>query len=74
MKPTELRDLAGHTVLHRWELNGKVVTILPFEVKGQRWRIYSRNTLTSNEQGNWRVVVADTNGTVLASQNFVLVQ
>ena len=71
---TELRDLAGHTVLHRWELNGKVVTILPFEVKGQRWRIYSRNTLTSNEQGNWRVVVADTNGTVLASQNFVLVQ
>lgn len=71
---TELRDLAGHTVLHRWERNGKVVATLPFKVEGQRWRIYSSNTLTSNEKGNWRVVVADTQGTVLASQNFVVVQ
>jgi hypothetical protein len=71
---TELRDLAGHTILHRWERNGKVVATLPFKVEGQRWRVYSSNTLTSNEKGNWRVVVADTQGTVLASHNFVVVQ
>ena len=71
---TELRDLSGHTVLHRWERNGQVVATLPFKVEGKRWRIYSSNTLTSSEKGNWRIVVADTQGTVLASQNFVVVQ
>jgi hypothetical protein len=71
---TELRDLAGHTVLHRWERNGKVVATLPFKVDGPRWRVYSSATLTSSKTGDWRVVVADTRGTVLASQHFVVVQ
>lgn len=71
---TELRDLAGHTVVHRWERNGQVLTVLPFKVEGPRWRVYSNITLTSSKRGHWRVAVADTRGTVLASQDFDVVQ
>ena len=38
---TEIREMAGETVIHRWEFGGEVLAEVPFEVGGPRWRAYS---------------------------------
>lgn len=69
---TELRDLAGQTVVHRWMHEGKVVAIVPFAIAGERWRVYSRKPVVPDQSGAWRVVITDATGAELASKSFVV--
>jgi len=59
---TELRQLKGKIIVHRWEYNGRVVSEVPFKVGGNRWRVYSKKSLRSDQQGKWTVVVVDDEG------------
>ncbi|UCE90535.1 MAG: DUF2914 domain-containing protein [Pseudomonadota bacterium] len=59
---TDLRHLDGHAVTHRWEYRGEVVSSVDFEVKGPRWRVYSKKTLAPTLLGKWTVVVTDERG------------
>ncbi len=68
---TELKDLNGETVFHRWEHDGRTMATLRFEVGGDRWRAYSSKTIPAKYSGDWRVVVANARGDVLASARFV---
>jgi len=56
---TELANLEGRTVTHRWEHQGQVVSRVPFEVKGPRWRVYSKYILEPDQFGEWSVTVID---------------
>jgi len=56
---TELANLEGRTVTHRWEYRGQVVSRVPFEVKGPRWRVYSKYILEPDQFGEWSVTVID---------------
>lgn len=56
---TDLRHLQGQTVTHRWEYQGKVVSSKSFDVKGPRWRVYSKADLQPHQTGRWTVVVMD---------------
>lgn len=67
---TELRQLSGHTVTHRWEYAGEVVAEVPFEVGGPRWRVYSKKQLVADQAGKWSVVVVDESGWVLHAEMF----
>jgi hypothetical protein len=67
---SEVRDFEGQTLFHRWEREGSVLTTIPFEVRGERWRVYSNKTITPRLTGNWRVVLADSSGNELASSDF----
>lgn len=67
---TELKQLAGRTVTHRWEYAGEVVAEVPFEVGGPRWRVHSRKTLRPDQAGRWSVVVVDESGWVLHAEMF----
>jgi hypothetical protein len=67
---SEVRDLGGKTLLHRWERDGKVIASVPFEVRGERWRFYSKKTITPRMTGGWRVVLVDSAGKELASTAF----
>lgn len=67
---TELRQLAGRTVTHRWEYAGEVVAEVPFEVGGPRWRVHSRKTLLPSQAGRWSAVVVDESGWVLHAEMF----
>jgi hypothetical protein len=67
---SEVRDLGGQTLVHRWEREGRVLATIPFEIRGQRWRVYSRKTITPRMTGNWRVVLADSTGKELAGSAF----
>lgn len=67
---TELNDLSGQTVTHQWTHNDKVMFEKSFEVKAQRWRVWTSKTLIPNWSGTWTVNVLDAEQTLLASRSF----
>jgi hypothetical protein len=70
---TEVTGLGGHTIHHRWELNGRVISEIPFEVKSAwRWRVYSSKNILPTMAGQWRVTVIDDSDNVLYSQGLIL--
>jgi hypothetical protein len=69
---SEVRDLAGQRLSHRWEREGNVMADISFSVGGNTWRMHSSKRVTPAMAGNWRVVVADAGGAELASVPFTL--
>ena len=71
---TELRNLGGTTIVHRWEWNGTVMAEVAIEVGAPRWRAYSSKQLDPIWLGEWKVSVLDRWGEVLAERNFSYVE
>ncbi|MGH0033961.1 MAG: DUF2914 domain-containing protein [Myxococcota bacterium] len=71
---TELTDLAGHTVVHRWEWNGQLMAEVSFEVRGPRWRVWSTKRLLPEWLGDWQVTVVDGGGAVLATRSLTVAE
>jgi hypothetical protein len=67
---TDLRNLQGRTVTHRWEFEGEVISEVEIEVKGPRWRAYSIKSLNPGEEGKWTVFVIDESGWPLHASIF----
>lgn len=67
---TEIQDMAGQTVIHRWEYNGKVMAEVPFKVGAARWRVYSSKTLDPSWVGEWKASVVDSTGSSLSVNTF----
>jgi len=67
---TEIQDMAGHTVTHRWEYNGQVMAEVDFEIGGPHWRVYSSKTMMPYWVGEWKVSVIDENGSPLSVSTF----
>jgi hypothetical protein len=68
---SDLRNLAGETVTHRWEFDGSVIAEIPFAVGGPRWRVHSSKDLLPEWVGEWTVSIVDSGGQVLATDTFV---
>jgi hypothetical protein len=67
---TDLRNMNGDTVTHRWEHGGEVMAEVAFEVRSDRYRVWSSKTLRPEWLGEWRVSVVTGAGEVLASEAF----
>lgn len=67
---TELRDMAGERIKHRWEYDGQVMAEVEFAIGGPRWRVYSSKNLQAEWAGHWQVSVVDATGTPLATSSF----
>ncbi len=67
---SELRNLSGETITHRWEHDGQVMAEIPFYVGGSRWRVWSSKNLEPSWVGEWKVSVTRSDGTVLESKRF----
>jgi hypothetical protein len=67
---TDLRNLQGRTVTHRWEFEGQIVSEVEFKVGGPRWRVYSAKSLLPGETGKWTVFVIDESGWPLHATMF----
>lgn len=67
---SELRNLEGHKIIHRWEHNGKVYSQKAFEVKGPRWRVFSSLRLNDKMLGRWTVIVMTEDGCPLKAAVF----
>ncbi len=70
---TEIRDMQGETITHRWEFNGQVMAEVSFEIGGPRWRVNSSKTLQPIWLGQWTVTVVDGQGNELSSESFTYV-
>ncbi len=67
---TELRDLEGQTVTHRWTYNGNTMAEVSFTPGSARWRVWSSKELLPDWTGTWTVAVVDAGGTVLTEKSF----
>jgi hypothetical protein len=65
---TELRDLQGTRVTHRWEHDGEPMAEVGFDVGGPRWRVWSSKQMEPELTGTWRAYVVTEGGSVLASE------
>ena len=68
---TDLRQLSGRTIRHRWEFEGRFMGEIEFKVGGPRWRVYSRKSLNPGEAGKWTVLVLDQSGWPLHASIFM---
>jgi len=71
---TELRNMQGRTVIHRWEYNGKTVKQKKIKVSKKRFRVSSRHKLSVKQTGKWTVIVTDDNGWPLKAAIFMYVE
>ncbi len=65
---TELNDMAGHTVTHRWEYDGKRVGYTEFKVTAPYWRVWSYRKTPPGSTGTWKVKVLNTVGEVIGEK------
>lgn len=56
---TELKNLKGQAIRHIWFHNDKQVSEIQFNIRGNRWRVYSSKLLNQSAIGNWEVHVVN---------------
>lgn len=67
---TELRGFNGTTVTHIWKHKGQGLIKKSFEVRGNRWRVYTSYKLNTNVLGQWEILVVDSTGKVFVREEF----
>ncbi len=67
---TELTGMNGQIITHQWTFNDKVMFEKNFEVKAERWRVWTSKTLIPSWTGSWTVHVLDDDRAVLSSKSF----
>ena len=70
---TELEDMEGQQVTHRWVYKGQVMGEVTFQVGGPRWRVHSSKNLMPEWTGMWEVQVVDGAGNVLSTSQLDVV-
>ena len=65
---TELEDMAGHTVKHRWEYDGQHVGYTEFKVTASHWRAWSYRKTPPGGTGTWKVKVLNNVGEVIGEK------
>ena len=67
---TEVNDMTGRIVTHQWMHQDKVMFEKTFEIKSERWRIWTSKTLIPSWTGTWTVNVLGEERELLASKSF----
>ena len=67
---TNIRNLQGQRVTHRWIYKNKVMADVVFDVGGPRWRVWSSKNLRPTWIGVWSVEVLSADGEVLYQKEF----
>ena len=67
---TEVENLSGQTITHRWEYAGEIMADVALEIGAARWRTYSSKRLHQGWLGEWKVSVIDDEGRELGSTTF----
>lgn len=67
---SELRNMEGQTVMHRWMFGDENIAEVSFNVGGPRWRVWSSKQMLPEWVGAWTVQVVNGAGEVVAEKNF----
>jgi len=70
---TDLKNMKGEKIIHRWEFNNTVKASVEFTVTADRYRIHSSKNILPSETGEWSVVVTNKNGQVLTRHKITVV-
>lgn len=70
---SELANLAGQRVTHRWQYQGKLMAEVKFDVKSDRWRVFSSKKIHPDWTGEWLVDLVDENGNSLTTTRLEVV-
>ena len=62
---SEIVNLTGESITHRWIHGGETVAEVTFNIGGPRWRVYSSKTLPPDLTGPWTVEIVDGDGHTL---------
>lgn len=66
---TDLRDMGGQQVIHRWTLDGEEQADVAFDIGGDRWRVWSSKRLMPGFDGTWRIDIL-LGGKVIETHSF----
>jgi hypothetical protein len=66
---TNIRNLTGDRITHRWLYKGKIKAEVSFDIKGKRWRVWSSKNIWHRWIGLWTVEVVDEYGEILLTQS-----
>lgn len=67
---TNIRNLSGERITHRWIYQGRVMADVSFNINGPRWRVWSSKNLWHTWIGVWRVEVLTDDGSMLYEKVF----
>lgn len=67
---TEIVDMKGTTLTHRWRHEGRVVADMKFRIESDRYRVFSNKQMRANSKGNWQIEVLDQTGRTLQTAHF----
>ena len=67
---TNIRNLDGERITHRWIYKDKVMADVSFDINGPRWRVWSSKNLWYTWIGEWKVQVLRMDGSILYEKIF----
>jgi len=67
---TNIRHLTGDKITHRWIYKDKVKAEVSFDIKGERWRVWSSKNLWYTWTGQWKVEVVNQQNEILLTEIF----
>lgn len=67
---TDLRNMEGETIMHRWMFGDEQMAEVSFQVGGPRWRVWSSKNMMPEWVGGWKVQVVNGAGEVIAEKSF----
>jgi hypothetical protein len=68
---TEITNMGGDTVTHRWQHEGTVMAEVTLAIGSDRWRTWSSKDLVPSMEGRWRVAVIDMKGNIIKTDSFL---
>jgi len=68
---SELKNLQGKRITHRWSFNGNVIYQKGFAVGGSRWRVWTEKAITPFD-GVVTVELVDATGNILQSSSITI--
>ena len=71
---TEIVDMKGLTVYHRWVWNNKVIYNRKINILGDRWRASTSKLIPYSKAGDWSVWLVNNEGIVLNEIKFKVIQ
>jgi hypothetical protein len=72
---TQVKSATATTIEHRWYQGDRLRQAVKLRIQanpGAGYRTYSRNTISSERAGDWRVELRSADGTVLNEQRFTV--
>ena len=72
---TQLKSATATTIEHRWYQGDRLRQAVQLRIQanpGAGYRTYSRNTISSERAGDWRVELRSADGTVLHEERFTV--